>query len=128
MSSNGRSIRFVPRAFLAPALALGALPGAAIAQDDARKASYGRHLAQQCTVCHRTDGVGNGIPVITGWPADQFVAVLESYKKGDRRNEAMVSITQTMGEEEMQALAFHFAAIKQGQASAHQQKAPSRKK
>ena len=132
MSNNHRSMRAVPpvllQVVLTTALALGSLPGTAIAQDDARKAAYGRHLAQQCTVCHRTDGVGNGIPMITGWPMDQFVAVLESYKNGDRRNEAMVSITQAMGDEEMHALALHFAAMKPGQATAHQQKAPARKK
>ena len=82
------------------------------AQDEARKVAYGRHLAQQCTACHRTDAVSNGIPVITGWPADQFVAVLDSYKRGDRPNAAMVSIAQTLGAEEMQALAAHFGAMK----------------
>lgn len=127
MSKNLPSTRAVSRAFLVPALALGTVSSPALAQDDARKAAYGRHLAQQCTTCHRTDGVNNGIPVITGWPSDQFVAVLESYKMGDRRNEAMVSIAQTMGVEEMQALALHFSRIGPGLAAASQ-KAPAKKK
>lgn len=128
MSSIDRlSLRLAFAAFLAPGLALAAAPGSAMAQGDARKLAYGRHLAQQCTACHRTDGVNNGIPVIAGWPADQFVAVLDSYKKGDRKNEVMVSITQMMGEEEMQALALHFAEIKPGLASAAQ-KASTKKK
>ena len=91
------------------------------------KAAYGRHLAQQCTTCHRTDGLNNGIPGITGWPADQFVAVLDSYKQGDRKNAAMVSIAQTMDEAQMQALAAHFGALKPAEAAAPQKAAGKKK-
>ena len=37
--------------------------------DDAKLLSYGRHLASECSGCHRIDGVDNGIPSITGWPS-----------------------------------------------------------
>ena len=35
--------------------------------------SYGRHLAQECTSCHRLDGIDNGIPSIAGWHVDIFL-------------------------------------------------------
>ena len=45
-----------------PALALGLGVSLAASADDAKLKSYGRHLAQECTGCHRIDGVDNGIP------------------------------------------------------------------
>ena len=83
-----------------------------LAADEARLKAYGQHLSQQCTTCHRLDGVRVGaIPAIVGWPADQFVAVLRSYKSGERRNPVMISVTEPLGEEEMNALAVHFGAL-----------------
>jgi cytochrome c553 len=83
-----------------------------VAADDARLAAYGQHLSQQCTACHRADGVRvGGIPAIVGWPADQFVAVLKSYKSGERKNPVMISVTEPLGEEEMEALAAHFGTL-----------------
>ena len=86
--------------------------GATHAADEARLLAFGKHLAQQCTGCHRIDGANTGIPAIIGWPADQFVAVLGAYKTGDRPNPAMVSIAQTLGDDEMTALAAYFGALK----------------
>lgn len=83
-----------------------------VAADAARLEAYGRHLSQQCTACHRADGVRvGGIPAIVGWPADQFVAVLKSYKSGERKNPVMISVTEPLGEEEMKALAAHFGSL-----------------
>ena len=56
--------------------------------------SYGRHLAQECTSCHRIDGVENGIPSIVGWDADRFVATIEFYRMGERTNPVMVSVVK----------------------------------
>jgi len=60
---------------------IGAMGGPALA-DDTRQLSLGRHLAQECTSCHRVDGVDNGIPSINGRDANQFVATLRSYLDG----------------------------------------------
>jgi cytochrome c553 len=82
------------------------------AADEARLQAYGRHLSQQCTACHRLDGVRiAGIPSIVGWPTDQFVAALKSYKSGERKNPVMISVTELLGEEEIKALATHFGAL-----------------
>ena len=83
------------------------------AADEGRAVTYGRHLAQQCTACHRIDGVSQGgIPAIVGWPVEQFTAVLESFKRGERTNAAMVSIAQSLSDDEIAALAAYFGALK----------------
>ena len=68
------------RTLLALALGLGGLSLTALG-DDAGIKSYGRHLAQECTGCHRLDGVDNGIPSILGWDAGRFIATLKYYRK-----------------------------------------------
>ena len=108
---NGRSAALAFAIALSTACVLAAAPSVSAA-DDARVIAYGRHLAQQCTACHRIDGTSNGIPAIVGWPVEQLVAVLGAYKRGERSNAAMVSITQTLGTEEMTALASYFGALK----------------
>ena len=97
---------------LLPAVPLAVIWSGGGAADEARLKAYGAHLSQQCTACHRLDGIRVGaIPAIVGWPADQFVAVLKSYKSGDRGNPVMRSVTELLGEEEMAALAMHFGAL-----------------
>lgn len=105
-------------------LALAGLAiGGAAAADDARALAFGRHLSQQCTTCHRIDGTNNGIPSIIGWDTVQFIGVLTSYKNNVRTNEVMVSLAQTLGEPEMQALAAYFGSLK-----APAPKAPAKKR
>jgi cytochrome c553 len=100
------------RRVLAPALAIGlcALSRPACA-DDARLQSYGRHLAQECTACHRIDGVENGIPSINGWHTDQFVATLKFYLTGERTNPVMVSVAKSLDDEQMKALAAYYGSL-----------------
>lgn len=92
----------LPSAFLA-AVAAGA--------DDARLKAYGAHLARECTACHRVDGVDNGIPSIIGWDSGRFVATLRFYQQGQRRNAAMVSVAQSLDEEQLKALAAYFSSL-----------------
>ncbi len=99
---------------IAIAAALGAVvcaPGQARA-DEAMQIAYGEHLSGECTTCHRIDGTDNGIPPIIGWPADAFVAVLTSYRDGERTNPAMVSVAKSLDEQQMNALAAYFASLK----------------
>ncbi|HXF53432.1 MAG TPA: hypothetical protein VNK52_04840 [Hyphomicrobiaceae bacterium] len=97
---------------LSLSIATDAFLAGSAAADEARLKAYGQHLSQQCTACHRADGVRvGGIPAIVGWPVDQFVAVLKSYKSGERTNPVMKSVTEPLGEEEMMALAAHFGAL-----------------
>lgn len=98
-----------------PLLAFGldaALLHDSAAADESRLKAYGQHLSQQCTACHRLDGISiGGIPSIVGRPTEQFVAVLKAYKSGERKNPVMISVTEPLGEEEMKALAMHFGGL-----------------
>jgi len=87
-------------------LVLGAA-GTARAGDTA----FGEYLSSECVTCHRVDGQDKGIPPIIGWPADQFVAVLNSYKRQERPNAVMQTIAGRLGETEMAALAAYFGSL-----------------
>jgi cytochrome c len=94
-------------------LALGCVAvGSAVLADNADKVmSYGRHLAQECTGCHRTDGVDNGIPSIVGWDADQFARTIAFYRTGERTNPVMVSVVSSLDPEQVRALAAYYASL-----------------
>jgi cytochrome c553 len=96
------------------ALGLWALLGATARQalaEDAKSLAYGRHLARECTSCHRLDGVNNGIPSIIGWQTDTFISTLKFYRDGERSNPVMVSVAGSLSDEQMQALAAFFASV-----------------
>ena len=76
--------------------------------DDARLKSLGQHLGRECVACHRLDGVDNGIPAIVGWPVADFIETMGYYKGGQRRNPAMVSVAQSLDDEQVKALATWF--------------------
>lgn len=97
-------------AYLAAGAGLGAA-GLAAAGDDARLRSYGRHLAQECSGCHRIDGIDNGIPSIVGWDAERFASTLRFYKTGARTNPVMVSVAGSLDEEQVAALAAYYGSL-----------------
>ncbi|HRY06828.1 MAG TPA: hypothetical protein P5114_06880 [Hyphomicrobiaceae bacterium] len=89
------------------------LPSVASAQTaDANVLAYGEHLSGECTTCHRIDGTDNGIPPIIGWPIDTFFAVMTSYKQGERTNQAMISVAQSLDEDQINALGAYFSRLK----------------
>lgn len=73
--------------------------------------ALGRHLAQECTSCHSTDGVGNGIPPIIGLEPEYFVKTLNLYQRGERTNPAMVSVAQSLDEEQIRALSIYLGSL-----------------
>jgi cytochrome c len=85
-----------------------------VTADDAKKVAYGRHLSGECSACHRIDGVDNGIPSITGWDPDEFVATLIFYRNGERNNPAMVSVAQSLQENDYEALAAYYGSLAKG--------------
>jgi cytochrome c553 len=78
---------------------------------DQRQIAYGKHLAQECTGCHRIDGIDNGIPSIVAWERDAFIATLKFYKNGTRPNPAMVSVAKSLDDEQMAALAAFYGSL-----------------
>jgi cytochrome c len=89
-----------------------ALPVAALAQaTDPKVIRYGEHLSQECTTCHRRDGVDNGIPSIIGMKADEFTETFKYYQTGARTNAAMVSVAQSLDDQQIKALAAFYASL-----------------
>lgn len=70
--------------------------------------ALGQYLASECTGCHQLSGASSGIPAIVGWPRDQFVAVVKSYRAKERDNEVMRTIAARLTDEEIAALAAYF--------------------
>lgn len=91
---------------------LAMLVSAGAERSAAGDAAFGEYLSGECVACHRRDGQDKGIPAIIGWPEDQFLAVLKSYKAKERPNVVMQTITGRLTDEEMAALAAYFGGLK----------------
>lgn len=75
--------------------------------------ALGEYLSAECTACHQISGRQVGrIPSIVGWPEDQFVAVIESYRAKHRDNPIMQTIAGRLTSEEVAALASYFGNLK----------------
>ena len=82
------------------------------AADTAKQLAYGRHLASECTTCHRADGSGSaGIPPITGWDAPRFVQTMKFYQGGARTNPVMVSVSTALDDAQIEALAAYWGSL-----------------
>ncbi len=79
--------------------------------NDAKALSYGRHLSQECSSCHRIDGIDNGIPSIVAWDRETFITTMKFYRDGARANPAMVSVAQSLDDAQMTALAAYYASL-----------------
>ncbi|GBE44638.1 hypothetical protein BMS3Bbin10_02740 [bacterium BMS3Bbin10] len=71
---------------------------------------YGEYLAGECTSCHR-DGANETIPPIVGYEVWAFVSLMDTYRNGERDNQAMVSVAKSLDEEQIKALAIYFASV-----------------
>ena len=99
---------------------------AAVAQDNKPdQLTLGKHLAQECTTCHRADGRASTIPTIVGLEPDYFITTMKFYKSGARDNPVMNSVAAMLDDEQLSALAVYLATQKP---AAKQAPAPPRKK
>jgi len=96
-------------AILGAGLAAAALPGAGLADDPAL--ALGRYLAQECASCHSAQGAQKGIPAIAGRDVSSLIALLQLYRKGARTNPAMVSVAQSLDDEQIEAVARYLASL-----------------
>ena len=92
-------------------LAIAVIVAVAPAAHAADLMAYGRHLAGECTSCHKADGQDKGIPSITGWDPAEFVETLKYYQSGARPNPAMQSVAQSLDDQQLQALAAYFGSL-----------------
>jgi cytochrome c len=74
-------------------------------------AEYGAYLSNECTTCHRADGTDKGIPSIVLWPEEDFVVAMHAYKDKTREHPVMNMVAGRLGDEEIAALAAHFATL-----------------
>jgi cytochrome c len=70
---------------------------------------YGEYLSAECTTCHLRDGSAVGIPSITNWPAEDFVAAMHAYKSKLRPHPVMQMMAGRLSNEEIAALAAYYA-------------------
>jgi cytochrome c553 len=105
--NNPLHLWLVPLGIAAGLLTSAAARGA----DEAKLKSYGQHLSQECTSCHRVDGIDNGIPSITGWPVDVFMRTLKFYQQGARSNPVMVSVAKSLDDDQVRALALYWSSV-----------------
>lgn len=76
--------------------------------------AYGRHLAGECTSCHRPDGAPSAIPSLLGKTQCEFIALLTAYRDGRKTNQVMISVAKSLDDEQMAALAAYFGSLPAG--------------
>lgn len=74
-------------------------------------AEYGEYLSSECSTCHQKDGSDAGIPSITNWPEEDFVAAMHAYKAKLRPHPVMQMMAGRLSAEEIAALAAFYAKI-----------------
>jgi cytochrome c553 len=81
------------------------------AEDQTALKRYGRHLAAECTACHRGDGPNGAIPSLAGRPSTEIEGLLKEFRAGRKTNPVMVSVAKSLDEKQTAALAAYFAAL-----------------
>ncbi|WP_168199178.1 c-type cytochrome [Pseudorhodobacter turbinis] len=90
---------------------LAALPSGAAAQT-LGDPEYGAYLSAECATCHQRDGSFDGIPSITNWPEEDFMAAMFAYRAKQRPHPVMQMLAARLSDEEIAALAAYYATIK----------------
>lgn len=72
---------------------------------------YGEYLSSECTTCHQTSGVDEGVPSIVAWPQDDFVIAMHAYKRKLRVHPVMQMVAGRLSDEEIAALAAYFGDL-----------------
>ena len=109
-----------PVAAMAALLALPAAAAPAAAEDAALAAllavpgdaAFGAYLAGECTSCHQPGAANDGVPPIAGRPPEDFARALHDYRTGARAHAIMNMLAARLGDEEIAALAAHFATLR----------------
>jgi cytochrome c553 len=78
--------------------------------DDPEKAAQ---LATPCAACHEADGVPANpmYPILAGQHEDYLERALKQYRDGGRQNPIMNGLAANLSDEDIEALAAHFAAL-----------------
>jgi len=97
------------RSVLVFALALGAAPLGALAQD-----VQGRNLAAACAICHGTEGrvATNALIPLAGLPRDHIATQMRAFRDGKRPATVMHQIAKGYTDPQIEQLAAYFAGQK----------------
>ncbi len=92
--------------------AIGVSSSAAWAGGDV-KAGAQRIKALQCQTCHGQDGISKlpGAPNLAGQSQDYMIASLGAYKSGERKNDIMNTIAQSLKDADIADVTAYYAAI-----------------
>lgn len=93
-------------------LAIGVSSSAAWADGDV-KAGAQKIRTLQCQTCHGQDGISKlpGAPNLAGQPQDYTTAAIAAYKSGERKNDIMNTIAQSLRDADIADLTAYYAAI-----------------
>lgn len=96
----------------------GMLIGASPAQAGMASPSM---LSNTCAGCHGTNGnsAGPAMPIIAGLPAEHTKTMMKEFKSGDRPATIMDRVAKGYSDEEIDAIAKHFAKQKWVNAKSH---------
>ena len=80
--------------------------------------SAGKAAAAGCAGCHGDNGVSKtpGTPSLVGLDQKYFVAAMNAYKSGQRKDELMKSLVSAMSEADAKNLALYYATLKPARA------------
>jgi len=86
---------------------------AGIGSEPAGDTSSEGELIESCAGCHGDNGEGDGgdIPAIAGLDVAHLVAQLEAYRSGERKNDMMGAVAEALQDQDIAALAAHFAGL-----------------
>ena len=80
--------------------------------NDKELIEYGKYLSEQCVTCHQPSTKNHNIPPIVGWDPQIFIRVMDAYRKKERENNVMQTISAPLTDEDVKALAFYFSTLK----------------
>jgi cytochrome c553 len=112
------------RTLLAAAILVAAAFAApALAQDRGR----GAEVAARCAACHGADGISRipGTPSLAGQQAGFITVQLILIREGIRQIPSMVPFAQPLSDQEIEAVAAHFAALPPGPPADRRQRDPA---
>jgi cytochrome c553 len=79
----------------------------------AADADAGKAKAKSCAGCHGANGEGKGkLGPIAGMDPKKFVAAMEEYKSGKRKDGMMKMATAKLGKDDIENLAAYYASLK----------------
>jgi cytochrome c553 len=92
--------------------AIGASSSAARADGDV-KAGAQKIKTLQCQTCHGQDGISKlpGAPNLAGQSQDYMIAAVGAYKSGERKNDIMNTIAQSLRDADIADVTAYYAAI-----------------